>query len=158
MSENSKVEVCIRQASTKDIRALTSLANQLGYDVSFEEIEQRFNEITKLTNHIIYVAEIMDENVVGWIHISIRNSLTTALQAEIGGFIVDERHRKSGIGKLLVQQAEQWAQDNGCKSVYLRSNIIRKDAHIFYQKAGYKNIKTQFAFRKMLPSHLPTVM
>ena len=58
--------------------------------------------------------------------------------------------RGQGVGRVLVERAEGWAKARGLKSVYVRSNIVRKDAHAFYQKLGYKIIKTQSAFRKAL--------
>lgn len=70
--------------------------------------------------------------------------------AEIGGLVVDERHRDAGIGRLLLEQAEAWARAKGCGTIRLRSNIIRKEAHQFYLNVGYSNNKTQHAFAKTL--------
>ncbi len=53
----------------------------------------------------------------------------TDLQAFIGGLIVDPSDRRCGIGRRLMQYAEQWAVTQGCTSVLLRSNIVREDAH-----------------------------
>lgn len=53
----------------------------------------------------------------------------TDLQAAIGGLIVDGGVRGCGIGRRLIQYAEQWAVTQGCTSVLIRSNIIRQDAH-----------------------------
>jgi GNAT superfamily N-acetyltransferase len=72
------------------------------------------------------------------------------MQAEIGGLVVGESHRGQGVGQLLMQQAEEWARARGCRAVYLRTNVIRTDAHRFYERLGYTRIKTQHAFRKNL--------
>ena len=71
-------------------------------------------------------------------------------QAEIGGLVVDEDHRCCGVGRLLMQQAEQWAREKGCSEVYLRSNVVREGAHAFYEGIGYSSAKTSMAFRKAL--------
>ena len=55
-----------------------------------------------------------------------------------------------GIGKLLMERAEMWAREHGCKIVSLRSNVIRERAHAFYERLGYKHVKTQKSFRKVL--------
>ncbi|MUL37144.1 GNAT family N-acetyltransferase [Gloeocapsopsis dulcis] len=68
----------------------------------------------------------------------------------MGGLVVDENYHGSGIGRQLLLQIEQWASQQGCESVYLRSNIIRKQAHVFYEKMGYSYIKTSLAFHKHL--------
>jgi GNAT superfamily N-acetyltransferase len=70
--------------------------------------------------------------------------------AEIAGLVVDAEWRGSGVGKLLMQRAEDWARANGLRMVVLRSNVIRSEAHAFYESIGYTRFKTQHAFRKQL--------
>jgi hypothetical protein len=36
--------------------------------------------------------------------------------------------------------------------VSVRSNVIRKEAHEFYKGLGYEPTKSQFKFRKKLPT------
>lgn len=72
------------------------------------------------------------------------------LPAEIGGLIVDENERGCGIGQRLMQHAQQWANEQGCKNILVRSNIARQQAHDFYQKIGYSKIKTSLVFHKVL--------
>ena len=43
-----------------------------------------------------------------------------------------------------------WAREMGCRAVSLRSNVVRDGAHAFYEKAGYRRIKTQHVFQKEL--------
>ncbi len=86
----------------------------------------------------------------GWVHAHVSHLVERDPEAQIGGLVVDEACRGGGTGRLLMERAEQWARDRGLKSVYLRSNIIRKDAHAFYKKLGYEIVKTQYAFRKRL--------
>ncbi|MTI68563.1 MAG: GNAT family N-acetyltransferase [Firmicutes bacterium] len=64
--------------------------------------------------------------------------------------MVDKDSRKKGIGKKLMTQVEKWGRKKGCSTVNLRSNIIRKDAHVFYNKIGYENVKKQYTFRKKI--------
>lgn len=51
-----------------------------------------------------------------------------------------------------MQQVEQWANMLGSEGVILRSNIKRKEAHLFYEKIGYTNIKQSVTFYKKLQS------
>jgi len=87
---------------------------------------------------------------VGWVHVYLRLLLLADLQAEVGGLVVDENHRGRGIGRILMQHAEQWARGQGCEAVCVRSNVVRERAHIFYQGIGYDNIKSQRTFLKVL--------
>jgi GNAT superfamily N-acetyltransferase len=60
--------------------------------------------------------------------------------------IVDERYRGHGIGKLLIEKVKQWSEETGNKTLRLRCNMTRKEAHLFYQHLGFKEIKEQKVF------------
>jgi len=139
----------IRQAIAHDANAIANLSHQLGYPTTANAVLHRLAQMHS-ANNVVYVAEIPHIGVVGWIHAHLCLLLQTNLHAEIGGLVVDENYRESGIGRQLLLQIEQWASQQGCESVYLRSNIIRKQAHIFYEKMGYSYIKTSLAFSKHL--------
>jgi GNAT superfamily N-acetyltransferase len=143
-------QVTVRPASLNDAERLAVLCGQLGYPSSEEEIRRRLEPIGQDERHAVYVAESPGGQVVGWIHAYLRPLLEEDLQAEIGGLVIDEAWRNYGIGQRLLQQAEQWAQEQGCWAVHVRSNIIRERAHRFYQRLGYSSIKTQLSFRKVL--------
>lgn len=145
----SNSNYAIRQAIAQDADAMANLSHQLGYSTTVSAVQHRLAQMHS-ANHAVYVAEIPNIGVVGWIHAHLCLLLQTDLHAEIGGLVVDENYRECGIGRQLLLQMEQWASQQGCKSVYLRSNIIRKQAHIFYEKMGYSYIKTSLAFHKHL--------
>ncbi len=52
---------------------------------------------------------------------------------------VVEEHRKKGIGKALLLQAEQWAIDHGKKGIWLSYLAMNDEARKLYLKAGYKD-------------------
>jgi GNAT superfamily N-acetyltransferase len=125
------------------------LCQQLGYPASQEEVQRRLNQIQQDDQHTVCGAELSG-HVVGWVHVYVCQLLVADPQAEIGGLVVDEGHRRRGVGRLLMQQAEQWAREKGCWAVYLRSNVVREGAHAFYEGIGYSSAKTSMAFRKAL--------
>ncbi len=140
----------IRRAAIRDAARLAALSTELGYPSFPAQVRRRLARIRRDAQHEVYVAEGPDEQIVGWVHASVSYLVESDAEAEIGGLVVDEAERGRGAGCLLMQHVEQWARKKGLKSVYFRSNIIRKDAHAFYQKLGYQIVKTQYAFRKML--------
>jgi len=129
---------------------MARLATQLGYPSTAAEVRRRLGRILKQPGHAVFVAEKSDVGVVGWAHVFVHALVESDTFAEVGGLIVDERERGQGIGKGLMARVESWARARGARNVSLRSNIIRKDAHAFYEKLGYRIIKTQLAFRKSL--------
>ena len=140
----------IRIAEERDISALVSLCEELGYPTSPEQMRHRFAEVTRQKHDGILVAEDSTGKVVGFIHIRLRQLLLTELTAEICGLVVKEGLRGRGFGKALMAAAEEWAARNGCNNVSLRSNVSRQAAHAFYITNGFKITKTQYAFSKKL--------
>jgi GNAT superfamily N-acetyltransferase len=88
--------------------------------------------------------------VVGWVHVHLRLIVESGLRAEVAGLVVDERYRGAGIGRLLIRSAEQWALRQGCWAVHIHSNVVREGALAFYEKIGYRLLKTQRVLQKVL--------
>jgi ribosomal protein S18 acetylase RimI-like enzyme len=141
-------KVQVRIALTTDAGRIAVLSGQLGYPCPARNLRRRLRNLLADRNHAIWVAETDGGTVAGWIHVFVKQLLESDREAEIGGLVIDEEFRSQGVGKALVECAEKWARSRRLKSVCVRSNIVRKGAHAFYLKQGYKIIKTQNAFRK----------
>ena len=137
----------ICRARLRDAEQLAALCDQLGYPSSPEEVRQRLQRL-RSPDHAVYVAEDENGTAIGWIHIFLRPLLEEDLAAEIGGLVVDEAHRGRGIGHQLLERAERWARRHGSRAIVVRSNVIRRDAHRFYEDCSYREVKTQRVFRK----------
>jgi GNAT superfamily N-acetyltransferase len=143
-------QVKIRQAEIQDAERIAILCEQLGYSATLEEIKQRLGKILNNDSYIFYVATLANEYVIGWAQAHIYELILMPTQALLHGLVVDENYRNNGIGKLLMQRIEEWAYEVGCEGVQVRSNVKRKEAHLFYEKIGYTNMKEQKAFHKPL--------
>lgn len=134
--------------SQADIPEVASLAVQLGYPVSPQDIETRFREISANASYALFVAK--DEGSVwGWIQINREAaSLIIADYAEVAALVVEEKGRGKGVGKLLLQEAEKWAKQNHVKLIRIRSSVKRTDAHRFYLREGYQISKISNTFTK----------
>jgi len=95
--------------------------------------------------HNAFVA-IFENKIIGWIGVAEALQIESAPFCEIRGLIVDERYRGRGIGKLLIEKVKQWSKETGNKALRLRCNMTRKEAHLFYQHLGFKEIKEQKVF------------
>jgi GNAT superfamily N-acetyltransferase len=148
--EEALYVVRTRPGTVRDAPRIAPLCRQLGYPVSLDEIQRRLLQIVGEEQHALYVAEATGGGVLGWIHGYICHLVEVEPHVEIGGLVVDEDYRGSGIGRLLVEEVEQWAVASGFSTTRLRSNAIRKEAHRFYANLGYELVKRQLAFRKIL--------
>ena len=142
--------MAIRAVLPGDEGRIADLARQLGYPSTAEQIRERMRPLLEDPGHAVFIADLPDRPVAGWIHVFRLSSLESDTRAEIGGLVVDEACRRSGVGRRLMERAEDWAREKNCAIVSLRSNVIRDGAHRFYKDLGYSVVKTQHAFRKSL--------
>ena len=143
--------ITIRPAVPADAAALAALAGQFGYPTTDEEARRRLTLLARLPDDVVWVAETPGHEVIGWLHASRTVTLVADVAVEVRGLVVDEGHRSQGVGARLMEAAEAWARTFGARSVNLRSNVLRGEAHRFYERLGYEEIKRQATFRRDLP-------
>src|SRR5919197_5473216 len=127
----------IRRMTADDSAVVADLCGQLGYPATRDQILDRFTNVERQTNGAVFVAED-DGRVIGWIHVATVPLLEADLYAYIAGLVVDETHRNQGIGAELVETAERWAREKGCRTMRVWSRIQRERAHAFYERHGYE--------------------
>jgi GNAT superfamily N-acetyltransferase len=149
MGAANKSELKIRRAKSSDAARLADLTGQLGYPATAAQIRERLRDIKPTEEHTVFVAESAIE-VIGWLHVSRQVLLESEVRAEVNGLVVADGQRSLGAGARLLATAEEWARKHGCKSMSVRSNVIRERAHKFYERNGYEHYKTQKSFRKPL--------
>jgi GNAT superfamily N-acetyltransferase len=143
-------ELKIRRAKSADASQIAVLAGQLGYPATEAQIRKRFREIKPPFQNAVFVADSAKDGVIGWLHVSKEPLLEAEIRAEVNGLVVTDGQRSLGAGARLLAAAEDWARKHGCKSMSVRSNVIRERAHKFYERNGYEHYKTQKSFRKPL--------
>lgn len=139
----------VRQMKAHDAPDVAALSEQLGYPITAEQIAAKFSTLNANTDHGFFVAE-GENTVLGWVHVYGVHLLESDPFAEIGGLVVEERQRRQGVGRALMQQSEEWARAKGYYCVRLRSGLHRTEAYIFHRQVGYELIKTAHTFRKIL--------
>jgi GNAT superfamily N-acetyltransferase len=140
----------IRKATMHDYVELASLMEQLGYPTSIEQMKQRLTNIDASPNYHTLVATESDK-VIAMI------GLVKSFYYEMNGsfiriqaFVVDSNYRNQGIGKKLLEKAEEWARSIGAAGISLNSGNReeRIAAHKFYEKMGY--VAKSIGFAKSL--------
>lgn len=142
-------DVKIRAATLSDAAAAASLAGELGYPSSTEEMSQRIAALSTSVDDAVFVA-VLGLTPVAWVHVVVVNLLEAPRRAEIHGLVVTESLRGRGIGEQLVERAEEWARSRGVSRIRVRSNALRERTHAFYERRGYTVAKTQKVFDKEL--------
>ena len=120
---------------------------ELGYPINKEQLEKNIELIIKRGGQIIIADD--DDKVVGSVCTIIDARLAEGLYAEIVSLVVSSEYRGKGIGKGLVKCAEEWAKLHTNK-VRVRANVIRSEAHSFYESLGYESQKKQKILTKFV--------
>lgn len=100
------------------------LLNQLGYTLEPVEVERRFRAVVEAPAHGLFVAE-QDGQMIGFIHLYARPALDKPPEAIVQALVVHEAARGNGLGRKLMEAAEQWAEARQSASVALSSDIVR---------------------------------
>ena len=144
----------IRAATAGDVESIATLSGVLGYPTRAEHVGRRLSTIAAAQDHAVYVAEAADGSIVGWIHVFGAFRLESEPFAELGGMVVAEATRGRGVGSLLCERASRWARDHGFQALRVRTRADREAAHGFYQRVGFRRVKTQQVFSKETRSTL----
>jgi len=132
----------VREATLSDAAALAALSTQLGYPSTPDQTAERLRLLRERPANAVLVAE-EGGVLVGWLHVCAMLFLESPPFAEVAGLVVDEAHRGKGVGKLLLEAAARWAMERGYDKLRVRSNVVREDAHRFYEREGFRRVKTQ---------------
>ena len=151
----SAVAPQIRLAQAEDAGRLADLATQLGYPSTAEDIAARLRQIQADPSDAVFVAEVPGRGACGFAHMHAGIALESGPRAEIVGLVTDASLRSLGIGGMLVAEAERWTRSKGFSNICVRCNVVRADAHRFYERLGFQCSKTQKYFRKSLAAREP---
>jgi len=140
------MEIQLKKMTIDHVPDVRWLSEQLGYPIPTTQIEMNINELVTSPNHIAFIA-LYNQQIVGWIHAFRAMLIESKPFIEIGGLVVAENFRNSGIGKKLVDKIKEWAIQKAINEVRVRSNVLRNAAHRFYLNNGFIEIKQQKVFQ-----------
>lgn len=147
----------VRDADESDFEACLPLLRQLwpalpvwaaGDPGEMEALRSVFCGLVRAPRAKALVVE--DEGqVVGLMDLTFRETLFSRGRAMIiEDLVVDERHRGKGLGRKLVQRAEDIAGHESCEAIELSSSLHRKETHRFWEALGYE--REAYQYRKVI--------
>lgn len=75
---------------------------------------------------------LVAEEMAGCVYVELRGE-----RAYIGLLSVDPARQKGGVGRALMNAAESYARERGCRAMDLRIVNLRQELPPFYRKLGY---------------------
>jgi GNAT superfamily N-acetyltransferase len=146
--------ITIRPVEHRDAVEVAMLSGELGYPMAAGLIEERLEVVRASPPHqpadILVAVDLRGDRVIGWVHVCVPLFLTGIRAGSIWGLVVASTYRGRGVGRGLMEAAEQWAVDHDCKEMRLTSAVQRLEAHAFYERLGYRVEKSQFVLARSL--------
>lgn len=129
----------IRKLQSRDNDSIRKLLIQLGEEEEQSDNANIYDFARKYPSSEVYVYE-ESGGIIGLLGFRLRQNLEDGSQyGEVSIIVVDENHRRKGIGKKLFDFAEDLAKKHGCKGTWLVSGLHRSsEAHKFYEELGYE--------------------
>lgn len=135
-----------RPATDSDAASLAALVTELGYPATVEEMRGRLRLLPDSYGTIL--AEV-DGRAAGFVGMCLLHAYEHSIPiGYILALSILPDHRRQGIGRNLVLEAEKWFHARGVSDIRLASGLQRTEAHVFYERCGF--VKTGYRFRKLL--------
>lgn len=149
------MNISIRKASKEDLDIILELnKNLFSYETQFNREynqEWTYSDIGKsyfqkrIENDasIVLLAEV-DKKVVGYLVAFIDSYPFRSVNpiAEIENMFIEEKYRKHGIGKKLIDETKTIAQKRGAKRIKVAAFAQNSPAIHFYRTCGFNDFET----------------
>lgn len=145
------MSLTMRRAGKKDVKDLCALMDHMSHTaITPQQMLKRLQMVKKSRIDSLYVCED-GKKVVGVLGFRIRENLEEPSRfGEISAIAVYPESKRRGVGRFMMDYAENLARENRCKGMWLVSGFPRKDeAHLFYRQLGF--VTTGYRFVKLFP-------
>jgi aminoglycoside 6'-N-acetyltransferase I len=147
--------VTIREIARSDRASWARLRSALWPGaLSDHEAETRKHFENPATVPVVFVAEA-DERVVGFLELDRRKyapGCSSSPVPFIEGWYVEPGLQRQGIGRALVEAAEQWARAAGHHEIASDAELENADGIAAHRALGYHEVERIVCFRRSLPS------
>jgi aminoglycoside 6'-N-acetyltransferase I len=106
-----------------------------------------------LDDYEVFVIERPDGKLAGFIEVGSRSyadGCETSPVAYIEAWYVDPDIRRSGLGRALLDAAEDWGRSNGYSEIGSDALLDNDVSHSAHKRCGYDEVGRIVQFRKLL--------
>jgi GNAT superfamily N-acetyltransferase len=137
----------VREAKPADAARIAELIALLEHPIDEKTVRKNLGKLKKAGE--LPLVATLDKQIVGLC--GVHAMVTVHRPAPVGRItvlVVDNKAQRHGIGRMLVEAAEQWCREQGCQIIEVTSNDRRAAAHAFYRHMGYERTSIRF-FKKL---------
>ena len=149
----------VRLGKRSDGNQLATMRLILWPDVSLEEhLKEIDNALDVRTSGTLPMAVLVAENeegtLIGFLEVGMRSHADGCNPARPVGFVegwfVQEAFRNRGIGRKLMNAAEEWARAQGCLEMASDTWIDNEESQRAHEAVGFEVVDRCVNFRKAL--------
>jgi aminoglycoside 6'-N-acetyltransferase I len=153
------VATTVRQAQISHQHDLAKMRELLWPDSSIEEHLKEVVALLRTGRYgtlpmMVLVSQDEDGELTGFLEVGLRSHADGCDTAQPVGFVegwfVHEAYRKKGIGKALMQSAEEWARKQGCQEMASDTWIDDERSQRTHQALGFEVVDRCVHFRKTI--------
>jgi aminoglycoside 6'-N-acetyltransferase I len=144
----------IRELHPNETERWLDLREALWPDLSRDELRREQIEILadRTRNNTLVVVDGQGE-LAGFVEVSLREwaeGCSTHPVGYIEAWYVRAEHRRQGIGRRLIEAAEEWARSRGCTEMGSDADLSNEISHRAHGALGYAEIGRAVLFSKRL--------
>ncbi|WP_202700582.1 GNAT family N-acetyltransferase [Flavobacterium sp. UGB4466] len=145
MESNIKIRKVEKQDLDFVYQAIKELENEI---LDFEVFSQIFDENISNKKNLYLIAENETEGL-GFISFHTQNLLHhCGLVGEIQEFFIHQKHRGQGVGRLLINEVLNFAEQHNLKSIEVTTNKRRVENVAIYENLGFALSHNKFTIYK----------
>jgi aminoglycoside 6'-N-acetyltransferase I len=153
------MNLSIRVAQGIDLEEVAQMMASLWPDAAIEEVKAELQSKLKqeppgTLPAAIVVAQVDDGPLIGFLEVGLRSHADGCNPAQPVGFVegwfVDEGFRGQGIGRGLMDAAEEWARGHGCLEMASDALIDNDPSLKAHEALGFEVVDRCVHFRKSL--------
>lgn len=141
----------IRKADINDLSVLTRLASALWNDCSESDLKDGFSSVLADGDCACFI-KYVDDRAVGFAQCGLRRDYVEGTNSSpvgyLEGLFIEERSRRKGYAKELLQECESWAISKGCREFASDCELSNADSIAFHKKAGFEEANRIVCFKK----------
>lgn len=126
-----------RKLGVNKLETIAHLVHQINPSKPIQEVIQSLRANFKYNNYFC-IGFYDQDHLVGLTSCWTTSKVYSGKQLEVDNVIIDKSFQSRGYGKIFFELIEQWAKENGYKSVELNTYIENDRSHKFYFNQGYK--------------------
>ena len=130
------------------------LALELWPDYSPDEMNSVTSAIAQSPKETAFLVRDAQQAAIGFMNLSLRHDYVPGAEqrpvAYVEGLYVRAAFQQQGIGRRLIQRAEQWAKEQGCRELASDVLIDNTASAEFHGKVGFEEVeRTVFFIKKV---------